>query len=110
MSRNKFTDSEYIRAAMAAFGCQRKRELAEVLGISPADLSNRIRRGTVSHLIEMEALRRHMDPDDLVAGDTDVMRLLDQARRVLESRTPYRALLESNILAYHGVIGGRMPE
>jgi hypothetical protein len=75
MSRKKYTKSEnnldksIIKRTMKVFNVSKKYQLAEILDISPQDLSNRTGKGTILKLIEMESLKRKVNYDWILTGE-----------------------------------------
>lgn len=58
-----------IERAKIAFKCSTQKQLAEILHVSPEDLSNRKRRGTFTELIEIEAYNRNINYDWILTGN-----------------------------------------
>lgn len=54
---------------MKAFNVSKKYQLAEILGISPQNFSNKANKGTVLKSIEMEALKRKVNYDWILLGE-----------------------------------------
>ena len=109
--------------------CDNQKQLAELLNISPEDLSNRKRRGTLTKLIEIEAYKRNINFDWIKTGEGDVIEtgthesqtghvaesvesynakpqpkisdLLHKTAMILESPTVFSTALKSNIEAFH---------
>jgi predicted RNase H-like nuclease (RuvC/YqgF family) len=57
-----------IERAMVAFGVKNQEQLADILNISPSDLSARKRRGTLTKLIEKEADRHNKNYNWIKTG------------------------------------------
>lgn len=118
-----------IERAMIAFKCGNQKQLADLFKVSPEDLSNRKRRGTLTKLIEKEAYRNKISYDWIKTGqgnmkngryetavspanpvsDTDTAYqsknntadLVHKTRAVLGSNTAYSTALKDIIVAYY---------
>jgi len=89
MSREKFSDSEVffiVKRAMEAFGCKRKKDLANLFGILPQDMTGRIKRGTIVNLIEKEAYKRNVNFDYILTGEGEQYADSPLADDILETK------------------------
>lgn len=57
-----------VDRAIEAFGCKSKAQLAKLLGLSKQDLSNRIKRDTLTPLLIKEAVNHNVDLNWLITG------------------------------------------
>ncbi|MEN6384103.1 MAG: helix-turn-helix domain-containing protein [Phycisphaerales bacterium] len=123
-------DELIIERALDAFGCQNQEQLADLFHISPQDLSNRKRKGTLLKLIEKESFRREISYDWIKTGkgartfghgtghrisepneDYFLSQSVNQSGKIsdslaktaaiLESKSIFSDALQSNINAFH---------
>ena len=96
-------------------GITKKKDIAELLGVSPQDFSARVKRETILPLIVNWAINENVNLDWLIKGvvnnndnnfdeDPEISELMEMAQRILKSETNYAGSLKSTIRSFNTAI------
>ena len=80
---------------MYSQGYKTKKELAESLKISPSDLNNRTKSGTIKQLLIDLAIHKNVNTDWLLTGEGKMISWHGTGTTIAESQSQYRTNTES---------------
>jgi polyhydroxyalkanoate synthesis regulator phasin len=121
---------EIVNNAMIALGYKTKRELAKALNISPSDLNNRTKSGTINELLIDLAVHKNVNINWILTGQGEMMmnykpaeeknhhtimdiqeqyscqndNLMEKTAEILQTNSVFKKALDSNIVAFHEAI------